>query len=173
MAFMAFMETYEDTHPYPWHKVQVIKCVIITLDVLISHGSTLKPSPFSNIYLNSSSIPLLCHLVHEAALDVWQLITVKEGWIDCEENQNILDTFGFFELSSADIMCTGACSRFIAIPLYILALVSIICNIMLFFPDFKTSYAVADTKGEEEQITPEVKYMGGLIGGGIMVSRSG
>lgn len=67
-------------------------------------------------------------------------------------------------------MCTGACSKFIAIPLYVLALVSVICNIMLFFPDFDTKYAGEDKKGDP-RITEEVKYMGGLIGGGIMVSR--
>lgn len=65
-------------------------------------------------------------------------------------------------------MCTGSCSKFIAVPLYILALVSVICNIMLFFPDFQTKYADADRKGTE-RLTPEVKYMGGLLGGGIMV----
>uniref|UniRef100_A0AAQ5X5I9 Uncharacterized protein n=1 Tax=Amphiprion ocellaris TaxID=80972 RepID=A0AAQ5X5I9_AMPOC len=65
-------------------------------------------------------------------------------------------------------MCTGACSKFIAVPLYVLALVSIICNIMLFFPDFETSYAATDRKGTD-RITEEVKYMGGVIGGGIMV----
>ncbi|XP_034066482.1 transmembrane 4 L6 family member 5 [Gymnodraco acuticeps] len=65
-------------------------------------------------------------------------------------------------------MCTGACSKFIAIPLYILAAVSIICNIMLFFPGFETQYAAADREGEE-RITEEVKYMAGLIGGGILV----
>ncbi|KAK2852100.1 hypothetical protein Q5P01_008376 [Channa striata] len=64
-------------------------------------------------------------------------------------------------------MCTGACSKFIAVPLYVLALVSVICNIILFFPDFKTQYA-ASSEGVE-MLTPEVKYMGGLIGGGIMV----
>ncbi|XP_061566314.1 transmembrane 4 L6 family member 1 [Cololabis saira] len=65
-------------------------------------------------------------------------------------------------------MCTGACSKFIAIPLYILALVSIICNIILFFPDFKTEYASEDKEGDA-RITQEVKYMGGVVGGGIMV----
>ena len=69
-------------------------------------------------------------------------------------------------------MCTGACSKFVAIPLYILSTVSIICNIMLFFPDFETKFAEEDREGHD-RITPEVKYMGGLIGGGIMVSRSG
>lgn len=66
-------------------------------------------------------------------------------------------------------MCTGSCSKFIAIPLYVLALVSVICNIMLFFPDFDTKYAAEDKKGAP-RITEEVKYMGGFIGGGIMVS---
>lgn len=66
-------------------------------------------------------------------------------------------------------MCTGACSKFIAIPLYVLAAVSVICNIMLFFPDFDTKYAATDREGED-RITQEAKYMGGLIGGGIMVS---
>lgn len=65
-------------------------------------------------------------------------------------------------------MCTGACSKFIAIPLYVLAAVSVICNIMLFFPDLETKYAAEDRKGND-QITQEVKYMGGLIGGGIMI----
>ncbi|XP_013881818.1 transmembrane 4 L6 family member 5 [Austrofundulus limnaeus] len=65
-------------------------------------------------------------------------------------------------------MCTGACSKFIAIPLYVLALVSVICNVMLFFPDFDTKYAEQDRKGDQ-RITEEVKYMGGVIGGGIMI----
>ncbi|XP_068164486.1 transmembrane 4 L6 family member 4 isoform X2 [Antennarius striatus] len=65
-------------------------------------------------------------------------------------------------------MCTGACSKFIAIPLYVLAAVSVICNIMLFFPDFETIYAEEDREGEA-RITEEVKYMGGLIGGGAMI----
>ncbi|XP_044197428.1 transmembrane 4 L6 family member 5 [Thunnus albacares] len=65
-------------------------------------------------------------------------------------------------------MCTGTCSKYIAVPLYILAAVSVICNIMLFFPDFETKYADADREGKD-RITEEVKYMGGLIGGGIMV----
>uniref|UniRef100_A0A667ZW20 Transmembrane 4 L six family member 21b n=1 Tax=Myripristis murdjan TaxID=586833 RepID=A0A667ZW20_9TELE len=66
-------------------------------------------------------------------------------------------------------MCTGKCSKFIAISLYVLAAVSVICNIILFFPDFETKYAAADRDGKP-RITEEVKYMGGLVGGGIMVS---
>ncbi|XP_030636673.1 transmembrane 4 L6 family member 5 [Chanos chanos] len=65
-------------------------------------------------------------------------------------------------------MCTGKCSRFIAIALYPLALVSVICNIMLFFPGWETKWVSEEGNGEN-RITPEVKYMGGLIGGGIMV----
>jgi len=65
-------------------------------------------------------------------------------------------------------MCTGKCSKFIAVALYVLATVSVICNIMLFFPDFDTKWISEDTE-DKPRITPEVKYMGGLIGGGIMI----
>lgn len=61
-------------------------------------------------------------------------------------------------------MCTGKCSRCIAVSLYPLAVISIICNIVLFFPDANIKYA------KDGHITEEVKYMGGLVGGGIMVS---
>lgn len=63
-------------------------------------------------------------------------------------------------------MCTGKCSRFVALALYPLAILSIILNIALFFPSGETKYA------KEDFITEEVKYMGGLIGGGIMVSEN-
>lgn len=63
-----------------------------------------------------------------------------------------------------DNMCTGKCSRFIAISLYPLVVISIICNIVLFFPGGDVQYA------KDKNITQEVTYMGGLIGGGIMVS---
>ncbi|XP_054899623.1 transmembrane 4 L6 family member 4-like [Poeciliopsis prolifica] len=59
-------------------------------------------------------------------------------------------------------MCTGKCSLFIAISLYPLVLLSILCNILLFFPDWSTKYA------KEGHITEEVKYMGGFIGGGVL-----
>lgn len=61
-------------------------------------------------------------------------------------------------------MCTGKCSRCIAITLYPLVLISMICNIVLFFPGGDVKYI------KNGHITEEVKYMGGLIGGGIMVS---
>ncbi|XP_070773775.1 transmembrane 4 L6 family member 1-like [Enoplosus armatus] len=60
-------------------------------------------------------------------------------------------------------MCAGKCSRCIAFTLYPLVLISIICNIVLFFPGSDIKYA------KEGHITEEVKYMGGLIGGGLMV----
>ncbi|XP_066508807.1 transmembrane 4 L6 family member 1-like [Hoplias malabaricus] len=60
-------------------------------------------------------------------------------------------------------MCTASCSRCIAISLYLLAFISIVCNIILFFPGWSVQYAM---NGE---IMKEVKLMGGLIGGGLMV----
>ncbi|XP_072230878.1 transmembrane 4 L6 family member 4-like [Leuresthes tenuis] len=60
-------------------------------------------------------------------------------------------------------MCTGKCSVFIAVSLYPLALLSIACNILLFFPDWDTKYV------KDGKITEEVKYMGGFFGGGVMV----
>ncbi|KAL2079737.1 hypothetical protein ACEWY4_025481 [Coilia grayii] len=65
-------------------------------------------------------------------------------------------------------MCTGKCAKCIAVVLYPLALASIICNILLFFPAWDSKYVEADEEGKE-RLTPEVKYMGGLLGGGIMV----
>ncbi|CAM4546333.1 unnamed protein product [Leuciscus chuanchicus] len=60
-------------------------------------------------------------------------------------------------------MCTGKCALCIRISLYPLVFISIICNIMLFFPGWDVKYV------QNQQITDEVKYMGGLVGGGIMV----
>ncbi|KAM3842778.1 transmembrane 4 L6 family member 1-like [Diretmus argenteus] len=65
-------------------------------------------------------------------------------------------------------MCTASCSKFIGISLYVLAAVSVICNIMLFFPDFDTEYA-SDHQDGKQRLTEEVTYMGGVVGGGIMV----
>ncbi|XP_066538257.1 transmembrane 4 L6 family member 5 [Hoplias malabaricus] len=65
-------------------------------------------------------------------------------------------------------MCTGKCSKFIGITLYPLAVLSILCNILLFFPGWSTQYAKNDSENSP-RLTNEVKYMGGVIGGGIMV----
>ncbi|XP_058877006.1 transmembrane 4 L6 family member 5 [Acipenser ruthenus] len=65
--------------------------------------------------------------------------------------------------SGLGTMCTGKCAKCIGVTLYPLAAISILCNILLFFPDWSTRYM------KEERVTAEVQYMGGLIGGGVMV----
>nr|XP_043894834.1 transmembrane 4 L6 family member 4-like isoform X1 [Solea senegalensis] len=60
-------------------------------------------------------------------------------------------------------MCSGKCSRIIAGVLYPLVILSIICNTVLFFPGWDVKYA----KGGH--LTDEVKYMGGIVGGGLLV----
>lgn len=67
-------------------------------------------------------------------------------------------------------MCTGKCAKFIGISLYPLALLSIICNIFLFFPDFQITYSKEDAEGFY-RLTDEIKYMGGVVGGGILVRK--
>nr|XP_055070277.1 transmembrane 4 L6 family member 5-like [Misgurnus anguillicaudatus] len=56
-------------------------------------------------------------------------------------------------------MCTEKCPLF----LYPLVLISVICNIILFFPCWDVKYV------QNGQITWEVKLMGGLVGGGLLV----
>ena len=60
-------------------------------------------------------------------------------------------------------MCTGGFAKCLGITLIPLAIVSVLCNILLFFPGGK----VADTS---DHITEEVFYMGGLLGSGVLVS---
>ncbi|KAK2828515.1 hypothetical protein Q5P01_019549 [Channa striata] len=60
-------------------------------------------------------------------------------------------------------MCTGKCAYCIAGTLYPLVLLCIVCNTMLFFPDWNVKYV------KEGHITEEVKYLGGIIGGGFLV----
>ncbi|NP_001098587.1 uncharacterized protein LOC565274 [Danio rerio] len=60
-------------------------------------------------------------------------------------------------------MCTGKCAFCVGTSLYPLAVISIICNIILFFPGWDVKYS------QNGQLTEEVKYMGGLVGGGVMV----
>ncbi|XP_069776053.1 transmembrane 4 L6 family member 4-like [Narcine bancroftii] len=61
-------------------------------------------------------------------------------------------------------MCTGKCSKCIGVTLLPLAVGCIIANILLFFPDFQLKY-VQDTS----MLTPEVLYLGGIIGGGALI----
>ncbi|KAL6464082.1 hypothetical protein MHYP_G00284730 [Metynnis hypsauchen] len=63
-------------------------------------------------------------------------------------------------------MGLGKCSRIIARYLYPLAFISMACNVLLFFPDWKITYVL------DNHLTQEVKYMGGLIGGGVMIFLS-
>lgn len=87
--------------------------------------------------------------------------SLKTGRIPAQSySTSSLTAVGFH----SDNMCTGKCSRCIAVALYPLALISIICNIVLFFPGGDVKYA------KDGHITEEVKYMGGLVGGGVMVS---
>ncbi|XP_020646106.3 metallo-beta-lactamase domain-containing protein 1 isoform X2 [Pogona vitticeps] len=62
-------------------------------------------------------------------------------------------------------MCTGTCSRVVGAALWPLALLGIVANILLAFPDWKTEYV----HGWGKRLTPEVLYLGGLVGGGVMV----
>ncbi|KAM4035978.1 transmembrane 4 L6 family member 5-like [Anomaloglossus baeobatrachus] len=62
-------------------------------------------------------------------------------------------------------MCTGKCSKFIGISLYPFSVISIVSNLILLFPDWKVDFI----KNPSEQITPEVLFLGGVIGGGILV----
>ncbi|XP_029436493.1 transmembrane 4 L6 family member 5-like [Rhinatrema bivittatum] len=62
-------------------------------------------------------------------------------------------------------MCTGKCAKFIGASLYPLILANVICNVLLFFPGWSMEYI----KNSGEYITSEVLYLGGLIGGGVLI----
>ncbi|XP_063302069.1 transmembrane 4 L6 family member 4-like [Pelobates fuscus] len=62
-------------------------------------------------------------------------------------------------------MCTGKCAKCIGVSLYPLVFVSIVSNLFLLFPDFKLEFV----ENSGEQLTPEVLYLGGIIGGGLLV----
>ncbi|XP_048475982.1 transmembrane 4 L6 family member 4-like [Rhincodon typus] len=64
-------------------------------------------------------------------------------------------------------MCTGKCAKCIGASLYPLAFCCIVANLLLFFPNFQLDY-VQDTS----KLTPEVLYLGGIFGGGIMMFLS-
>ncbi|XP_063302068.1 transmembrane 4 L6 family member 5-like [Pelobates fuscus] len=62
-------------------------------------------------------------------------------------------------------MCTGKCSTFIGVSLFPVSLVCVAANLMMFFPDGSREYL----ENAEEQITQEVRNLGGVIGGGLLV----
>uniref|UniRef100_A0A8C5MLX1 Uncharacterized protein n=1 Tax=Leptobrachium leishanense TaxID=445787 RepID=A0A8C5MLX1_9ANUR len=62
-------------------------------------------------------------------------------------------------------MCTGDCSKFIGAALYPCCALCIICNILLFFP----GWSLDAVQNPNERLTPEVLYLGGIIGNGVMV----
>ncbi|XP_065273052.1 transmembrane 4 L6 family member 5-like [Emys orbicularis] len=62
-------------------------------------------------------------------------------------------------------MCTGKCSRVVGVGLWPLALTCIVCNLLLCFPDWDTQYV----QDGGRLLTPEVLYLGGLVGGGAMI----
>ncbi|KAM3924652.1 transmembrane 4 L6 family member 4-like [Leptodactylus fuscus] len=62
-------------------------------------------------------------------------------------------------------MCTGKCSKFIGISLFPFSVISIICNLILLFP----GWDLEPVENASEQLTPEVLYLGGVIGGGLLV----
>ncbi|XP_056426170.1 transmembrane 4 L6 family member 5-like [Hyla sarda] len=62
-------------------------------------------------------------------------------------------------------MCTGKCAKCIGISLFPLCAVSIICNVIQLFP----GWDVKAVENSSEQLTPEVLWLGGVIGGGLLV----
>ncbi|XP_053318868.1 transmembrane 4 L6 family member 5-like [Spea bombifrons] len=62
-------------------------------------------------------------------------------------------------------MCTGHCAKFIGVSLYPFCVICIICNILLFFP----GWTLDAIQNPSEKLTPEVLYLGGLMGNGVMV----
>ncbi|KAG8547728.1 hypothetical protein GDO81_027629 [Engystomops pustulosus] len=62
-------------------------------------------------------------------------------------------------------MCTGDCAKFIGVSLYPFCALCMICNLLLLFPGWSTE-AVSHP---QEKLTPEVLYLGGFFGSGILV----
>lgn len=63
-------------------------------------------------------------------------------------------------------MCYGKCARCIGQSLVGLAILCIVANILLYFPNGETKYA------SEEHLSKFVWFFSGIIGGGLLVSCS-
>lgn len=144
--------------------------------------------------MEGAGVPLHTHTLHthihtySQGISVWRsqahptTLCVNSGWAQvhiCSESSDRRSRAARTFLEQPEIrrssttaapltfgfrMCTGTCSRFIAGSLYPLAFISVLCNIILFFPGWSVQYA------RDGYLTEEVKYMGGLVGGGLMVS---
>ncbi|OCT90570.1 transmembrane 4 L6 family member 5 [Xenopus laevis] len=62
-------------------------------------------------------------------------------------------------------MCTGKCSKCVGISLFPFSIICIIANLFLLFPGL----SVEPIQNASTQMTPEVLYLGGIIGGGFLV----
>ncbi|XP_061431138.1 transmembrane 4 L6 family member 1-like [Lethenteron reissneri] len=60
-------------------------------------------------------------------------------------------------------MCTGKCADFIGKALIPLAVLSILANILLFFPDAKVEFA------SNNKLTPQVWFFHGIVGAGLLM----
>ncbi|KAF6715518.1 Transmembrane 4 L6 family member 4 [Oryzias melastigma] len=58
-------------------------------------------------------------------------------------------------------MCSGGFAKCLGISLLPLAIICVLCNILLFFPDGKVI--------ESEHITKQVWYFGGILGSGVLM----
>ncbi|XP_069474470.1 transmembrane 4 L6 family member 4 [Ambystoma mexicanum] len=59
-------------------------------------------------------------------------------------------------------MCSGGCAKCLGITLIPLAVLSVLANILLFFPGGKTAQS-------NDHITDEVWFFGGLLGSGVLM----
>lgn len=63
-------------------------------------------------------------------------------------------------------MCPGKCSRLVGLCLLAMGLASVVANLLLMFPNGESRWAA------NNRITSEVWMLGGLLGGGLLVSAA-